>query len=955
MPPPHSNSLFVFTFSHLPDVTAPSEKKRPQPSWTFKAFGFFDEIHIFELNGAIDDDMLDQSGHRHKRVLFANGNTTQVRALLDACHDKAKPAYLAISLLKLSGKIAHADYHKSVASITARDDDQTLYLPCLDAPDVLALRAFPGALDPKPNHPLATLIKWVGELRDSAPFRGEVERSLTIVACESLQVFIDKLARCEAGGDTQALLSVTDMNGGRGTQKLYENLGKLSGGETILKKLPASVGYYDFQGILPVEDAARILQAAHPLVKTHSLTTSTCFLGLQEFSPSEPPTAPATSALLKSLRDKAEKLREQFGQLERAKCLNPSARDIANEAIGKFSRLHSSGLIPGSRLLTWTCRDALNCLSRECRDHLARRQDQSNNSTQKQDAEFHRRQRDYGQFFRAICDEIDRRVSLSLPAHTRFFPCSLEAPLKIFTALDLIGRLMAASFRCYRCLDGWGPLQVFNAKSDKPTQFFSYAADGVYSDTKKPLAIMVITTFSPRMVRHFYLSLFIVLHEVAQCIIKETIAWPSFTTLVFTQALVERHAVISTLAAGDPPHAHNQPVLPGFMFRWSCDLLQRECLGIKWSTEPSRVGPEYFAEDDLDTFEHRPRENTWAAAGVWRSLVSHWKIDRVRAADDTPAAKENAALLCYQLYRDTRNYEQLERVLADESFKYIWAQELIGDFAPLKTTPPGMANESGVRPEPRYPKKVDETIRLTDSWSRTYPLSEYIELASLVPFLRLFESDTDSDALLDAVRGLIGDYLRVWDDTENPLITYEAARRFVVAIASAELFRSHLRSGAQVDCFGADAEAAIARSIHFATSALLADVEHLPPGRAKDTCLLVWREIATPSAVSDGVLPHHEQLIAQPMILKSMVRFLVRLLHIYRIEGGNVVHDKMESLKKLNRRIRRLFDARRQEGNRHIPTADLLELWALQYKLTEKSEDTDYLFNLNDAVDAAGW
>jgi len=787
-------------------------------------------------------------------------------------------------------------------------------------------------------------------IRQEAPLVDNVARLLTMVACESLETFVGRLAELDRDSKARALVRITDMRSGSMIRELSRRINAEKGSRDLTDKLTASVGYYDVQGTVSITDASVILRHAAKFVPVHALTTSTCFIGPPD-APGEAPievTSVVDSPILSDLKREHEGLRNVMPELAQSRCLNPLAYELAAEAVNKFERLQDTTLIPGSRLLIWSCRDAIICFRRECADHLAARSELAILEKAKLDDDFHLRQRDYAEFFGATCDELDRRVSLSLAAHTRFFPCSIEAPLKVVGALDMASRLVAASFRCYQCRESSGLLQIFSAKSNKPTQFFPFRPRTDPRDPSRPYPTMVLTTFSPRLVRHFYMGLFTVLHEVAQCIIQETIDWPSFTALVFTQSFLERIAVISMLVA----HRSSDPTLcdlPRFVRNWAADFLTREIAASDlWRVKPTRIGPAYFAAPDLHLADSRPTGSDWGRENLWRSQFTQWQVSQVTSTmpDSTKA--------CFQLYRDARLAAEIDRHSDDENFRWRWAQEVYGDLSSIPILPVAAGQaETEIATEQarkRYHIEVGTKLSAIESWTGACAWSEFLELASLVPFLRLFEEDGDAGDLQTVVVGLIQDYWVIWHDSESREAAYDAARRFVVALAAMELCREHrCGNGLGQDCQGTEANAAIAAAVARGAAALnkLA-VSVAVDSRAEEVCRLVWQQLAGLKPCEDS----YGRQITEPLVVHCMVRFLVRLLHVYRIDGPNVIPARRDGLAKCNKQLRQMFVARSIAGNEVLPGAEITRLWSLQYLLSDPPMSLDYLFGLDAVVKA---
>ncbi len=192
---PTNASLFRFTFAHLPE---PASKTDPMsappfaPEQSLKIFGFFDILRVEELRAdtnrhhsesppppALDPEQV--SGDRQQRTLLAFGQGTLVNELIARGRNHEQPAYVAICLVKLAAPAAHSGYHNFVEKVLEWNEENTAYLACLDAPDLIILRSFGGKDDTKPK-PLERLIEWMEVQFRSGNLAGNVERSLTMVA-----------------------------------------------------------------------------------------------------------------------------------------------------------------------------------------------------------------------------------------------------------------------------------------------------------------------------------------------------------------------------------------------------------------------------------------------------------------------------------------------------------------------------------------------------------------------------------------------------------------------------------------------------------------------------------------------------------------------------------------------------------------------------------------------------
>jgi hypothetical protein len=165
-----------------------------------------------------------------------------------------------------------------------------------------------------------------------------------------------------------------------------------------------------------------------------------------------------------------------------------------------------------------------------------------------------------------------------------------------------------------------------------------------------------------------------------------------------------------------------------------------------------------------------------------------------------------------------------------------------------------------------------------------------------------------------------------------------------------ELCREHrCGNGLGQDCQGTEANAAIAAAVARGAAALnkLA-VSVAVDSRAEEVCRLVWQQLAGLKPCEDS----YGRQITEPLVVDCMVRFLVRLLHVYRIDGPNVIPARRDGLAKCNKQLRQMFVARSIAGNEVLPGAEITRLWSLQYLLSDPPMSLDYLFGLDAVVKA---
>lgn len=940
MPLSSNPALFQFTFSHLPKRDSQKIEAKPaavSPAWDFKTFGFFDRLRVVE--DPERDQTSSENGDRYKRTLFGWGDRESIRQLLGCAKEeegrKGHSGYLAVCLVKLNAPVGQSEFDRFADSFITPQSGRVAYLICLDAPDIIVLSVFGDATDTNVEQPLAGLLMWSEALRLNGPLAGSVERLLTIVACDSADYFVSTLsARDPDPCSVSALIRITDMNEGKALPELLGGILREKGGTALCQKLRTTIGYYDAQGEVSVPEVGRILAIGGPkLIERRALTTSTCFMSpVKQQSPGTIMQAPEMP-LLRLLKEKHRKYKAVVPQLQSAGCLNSKTRELVSETVGRFERLNDTGLIPGSRLLIWTVYDAVASLTQECIDYINDAgYDNMEQRAEANDA-LHRRQRDYAAFLRAICDELDHRIALSLAAYTRFFPCSIEVPLKMVGALDMASRLIAASFRCYRCREEQGLLQVFIATAVKPTEFFRHPAERASPREGEAYPTLVLTYFSPPLIRHFYLALFIVLHEVAQCIIKDMIAWPCFTALVFAHTFAERIAVISTLAV----RKGSLDYLPITMQDWANQLLTDEvAIGRLWQTMEVRVGPDHFVSNGALPAEDA--ELDWEDEQVWATDANRWRVLPVEASQ--PGAATKSCQLC----RDARLLAFGEAQIRNPMFHEAWRRRL-----PLDPRD----EDHHVDSPTSHGTAEDPVARALRAWSApgVNHWGEYLELASLIPFLRLFESDTDGGELHQVVVGLIKDYWEVWRDSGEPAIAYDVARRFVIAEAAMVIFQNHLNGiGTDDDCRSGESNFRIMVAARNAATALLRDLkqEKLKGSSPQALCLNVWHEIAT---TGEGVSDERAVRAAEPLIVQCMVRFLVRLLHVFRSDGPNVLPTQAKVLQDFNLHGKDIFLSRRHQGKSALPVPSVNFLWSLQYILSDAEPEIGHLFRLEQVVE----
>lgn len=906
-----------------------ARKKTPKPRWEFKTFGFFDVLKFRPLEAASLPASTTAS-ERHERTLLVYGDPTQIEPLLDHV-DKGK-SYLAVALIKLDNRDAHEKYRRTLDRLVGQHRPPEVVLGCLDAADIVVLKEF-GA--PKP---LENLIRWMKTVRGAGGLDVKIERKLTMIACADLDCFYP-LAELDPpfdpeklpeGSRAEAIFRITDRKGGAGLRILRQRLKRAP---ELSEKLKSCAGYYDVQGILSVPEAATMLRLTQQL-KTQ-LATSTCFIGRQAPDPigmedasiPEPDDGDSGSPLLPLLKPAEAAVNQRFAQLKSLDAFDGDLAATLAITLEKFRQLDGTGFAPGSRLLLWACHDGLRYLEWEAEYFLIR---QAERPRQNLRADFHQRQRNYAEFFRWLNDEIDRRVSLSLPAYTRFFPCAIEAPLKIVGALDVIGRLLASSYGAYQCREKERLLQVFSTKPGKPTYFRDVQRDPAFLDRDQPFTTIVAFTLSPSMLAHFHLAAYSVMHEVTQCVIKGTNAQPSFTALVLTHALVEWMAGVTTLVALGT-HTAELITIPDHIREWTRSFLVKELGESPQAASPRRKDEASFMCAGQRATGQRKYAD-WQHENLFNTQAERWIVRRVQAGPE--AARE-----CYHLCRDALAADRLySLILDDDSFNHRWGQELHNQFGvsaqpdyvsmfERKPSHGASATEAAYGQHLQY---CQDELRIA---SQACALDEYVELASLVSFLRLFANDDSMTPAVHAIGVLITEYFPVWRGWLEASLHPIAARRFVVAAAALDIFQSQRRAAAEtrVPVTGRQADGMIQRSVK-ANAIRLLDLDLLDPrDEAQELFIVTWQQLATPARAA----AEYQMRECHPIVINGMVRYLVRLLHIYDVRSEHIRTAERRNLPTIDRGLRQIFDPR-PAGAPPLPVDLIAKFWTAQYVLTSQ-------------------
>lgn len=937
-------------------VPQPKQRReRERTLWSFKTFGFFDIMQI-ERVAQVQGGRFHDIGGQHQRTLYAFGEPARVERMLERV--RKGQCYLGMALVKLAGDSAHVGFSRFLADRLKESDESTIYLGCLDAPDLLLLSVFPRKKSGAAKRPMHDLIDWMEEIREWEPFSGGViERKLTMVACVNPQGFFDRLSQIEGRrSGAKALLRMTDGQNGSALPKLWTLLKKKPTTRRVQRKLLASAGYYDVQGLVTMKEAGLVLKAAWKEIEKGAISTSTCFLGKHDHHTADNATGSNESDLFKPLERDFDRLIKALARLEKIHCLHRNLQESADEIFDMFRQLDGTGFIPGSRLLIWTCLDAVVCLQKECRDFLREYPRLAEEDRQAHRDHFRDRQLAYSDFFRAVRSELDRRVSLSLPAYTRFIPCAIEAPLKIVGSLDVASRLISASFLAYECRTHTRLLQVFSTAPGKPTFFRKQPRPGAHTDNT-PFPTMVTTTLSPAMLRHFYSALFSVFHEVAQCIIGDTFDHPTFSSLVYTHGQVERLAALTALVEkNDQPFRMKS--LPGHFRQKTYKILGEDAGNCAWARRNTRISRAYFATNpEVFSEIRKPAVGPWEQEKVFQSQSGLWRVARITVSPDNLESIRR----CQQMYRDAIAASWFQVKLGTDRFQREFVSRIREEFRHVK---PNKAQSRRLELEAArnaesplfHPSsKLDRdrwVTRLWKDWEAGFNESEYMELASLVPFLRLFQKDDSIAQAQTAVTGLIDDFSGIWLDWIDESMCRYAARRFVVAIAALEiyqrqnrLFKDDPKAAETANAIGPKADEEIQRTVSSCAQRLLR--HHNRRCKRPDDFDKIWTMLAqtedeTPQSVP-GIGCFSEtcsiEVICQPVFVNAMVRFMVRLLHVFRVDSPFVRPKYSGELEVINVYLRDIFVGRNDQRDCCLPVTEIARLWELQYRLTAKDAD----------------
>jgi len=868
---------------------------------------------------------------------MAYGDRDAVLRLLDLA--KVRDAYLGIALVKLSGSAAHENFDRFIPRVVAQTGGSFIFLGCLDAPDVIVLSLFEG------KGAMSQLIDWMKQVRGDKFLRGRIERKLTMIACADSDQFIARLSRLDRAGSSnaKALVRILDRRGGHGLDLLRDRLGTSHSARRLHNKLYASSGYYDVQGIADLREAAQVLKVALPLVRRGILSTSTCFVGQQSRVSDLGTKGKLGSPLKKPLEHEFVRWTKRQSRLKNIDCLHGAMSEALEDAWGKIRQLDGTGFLPGTRLLIWTCCDAVRYLVEESDDHFRARQ----GNADAVDFSFRNRQRRYAEFFRAIAIELDRRVSLSLPAYTRFFPSGIEAPLKVVGALDVASRLVATSFRAYHCRAKSRLLQVFVTQPGKPTYFVHTSRPGALRNAR-PFTTMSVTTLSPAMLRHFHLALFNVLHEVAYCVIGETLQHATFSALVYTHAMVERVANLSwQLALLSDKHLDGSGAPSPLSTAPTVKFLQDFFKTPVWMERTASVSVKYFIKDEgrglPDRWYPKAVPKEWDTKKLFETQKDEWSVGHVTRRDGFEAA--------YLARRDALACDWLSLHQGKERFREQWIEALTkGGFSvsPQMTFSTFLRRSGLSFPVQRELDEEKARIAQIDlvlgQCLEACPTDEYLELASLIPFLRLFEEDAGSDPLLSVLSRLIRDYFAVWKDWANERMHLFAARRFVVAAAAVSVFhRQRQQQFPQVKANSPRADMEIQEAVKHAAQALLNSRVALDQKVPMELAFYkVWQDLES----GEG-----RQLECAPLIVNGMVRYLVRMLHVFRLGGEHVRAGEKEHLRGINEALYRIFTREWREGD-VMPVSAIAQLWAMQYRLTRNRDKASEFGTVQNAYEA---
>lgn len=206
------DGIFRFVFQSFPSnvrekKTDPSKWSSAPRTWRFKTFGFNDrlEVSLVPLDGLAKPDSRRQQSRQY-RCLYVYGNSGQIETWLDRA---AENRFSCLALVRLAGTDAHGRYPEFCAWVEQQAELTTgdaLWLRTLDAPDALVLWRGDGDL--------SSGLRWAADLRLKDQFPFKIERTLTMLLCESPQTFVRNYVGAESTPEVEveALVQLVEMS-----------------------------------------------------------------------------------------------------------------------------------------------------------------------------------------------------------------------------------------------------------------------------------------------------------------------------------------------------------------------------------------------------------------------------------------------------------------------------------------------------------------------------------------------------------------------------------------------------------------------------------------------------------------------------------------------------------------------------------------------------------------------
>ncbi len=691
--------------------------------------GYFRSLSVTPLEGTILTPFVEHpvpnpdqitAWDAHHRVLTLWGDPTRVTDLFNRVQGGG--GLLAMVQIKLHGKAAHSAFwtrcwqriaeHGKTLEVAAAANRPITHLSCgcFDSSDAVEFFYYEAREGESAGLILDQLFACVAEVRQSLSCDDSIDRTLTTLACADLATFV-KLAAVPPSSVDEPVIALMRLNwshigaAGPDVAKYRAELAKLP-------ELPPHVSFYDSFGIfdaqcvLSVAAAAKLLdgcenpqgpQLAFPLFLRRIAPAAV--VSERPFD-DEDSAEPLRQQLLAVLR-RLEQSRPPFrpaAPVRPSRLLLQSLREVAR----RFIQLGPAGYIPGSRLL----------LSSTIHVVTQREAAWSEDADERQ-----REETELILFLYSVQQELDRRSSFSLPAHTHYYPSAFDAPLRALAALEMANRLLGAFLRCYRCLAETSLVNVVVAGGFQRSSFERVM--GIDSTSVRPGAVggsvVLRTSIEPRTVGHLTASVFLGWFEHFQATLKHLEPGLNFTALALYRANEDRLAVtirhyLRTRAKSMLPG--NQLIDPDWPHRgvvaklvedttWTCfepeQGLRSRLAGRKTITDAELerlVSRSFGAPDNARTTTHLPAE---------------WDLHATAAKDPWRAAA-------------LAHFSYLMRIRPDEELRFVRRAEV-----ELATTTFGDA--------PHVPTEATEWNKFSFN---VWPPDESLELASLLPFLLLF-------------------------------------------------------------------------------------------------------------------------------------------------------------------------------------------------------------------------